>query len=237
MVVGIRRAPAVAGIRQESEDAYTVPAAIPSAPSAQRVRSGPMGDHNQLLYLTRVVPQVDGPVLEVGSKEYGSTSTFRETYRGHEYVGIDMAEGPGVDVVVDLTETFAPLPEGHFALAICCSVLEHVRKPWLFAENLTRLVRPGGHLYMSVPWVWRYHPYPDDYFRFSAAGVRALFEGFSWSNLAYSSNVPGEIVDIPQPDPGIDDHMRKAMVTPEGQKRVYLPYLMVNMIGTRGGAG
>lgn len=192
-----------------------------------------MGDHNQLLYLTRVVPRAEGPVLEVGSKEYGSTSTFREFYAGNEYVGVDMAEGPGVDVVVDLTTGFAPLPESHFALAICCSVLEHVRKPWLFAANLTRVLRPGGRLYMSVPWVWRYHAYPDDYFRFSQQGVRALFEGLEWSNVAYSSNVPGEFVDIPLPDPGIDDHMRKAMMTPEGQKRVYLPYLMVNMLGTR----
>ena len=222
------RAWTVARIREESDEAYT---------RGVRVRTLQydwlMGDHNQLVYLKQVMPKVEGPVLEVGSKEYGSTSSFRSFYPGNEYIGVDMAEGPGVDVVVDLTQGFAPLPENHFALAICCSVLEHVRKPWLFAANLTRVVRPGGHVYMSVPWVWRYHAYPDDYFRFSQQGVRALFEEFTWTNAAYATNVPDEIVDIPLPDPGIDDHMRKVMLTPEGRKRAYMPYLMVNMMGTK----
>lgn len=192
-----------------------------------------MGDQNQLLYLKRVMPRVEGPVLEVGSKEYGSTSSFRDFYAGSEYVGVDMSEGQGVDVVVDLARTSSPLPDAHFALAICCSVLEHVRQPWRFATNLSRVVRPGGRLYLSVPWVWRYHAYPDDYFRFSRNGVRALFEDFDWAHESYSTNVPGEFYDIPESDPGVDDLMRKHMFTPEGQKRMYLPYLMVNMLGTR----
>ncbi len=36
-----------------------------------------MGDINQLAYLEHWVPKVDGPVLEVGSKDYGSTASFR----------------------------------------------------------------------------------------------------------------------------------------------------------------
>ena len=194
-----------------------------------------MGDRNQLIYLQRFVHQVDGPVLEVGSREYGSTSSFRAIYQG-EYVGVDMSEGPGVDVVADLTETTAGLDEGRFALAICCSVLEHVRKPWRFAENLTRLVRPGGQLYMSVPWVWRYHPYPDDYFRFSARGVESLFEGFEWGRREYSTSVEGEFIDLESAGPHADELTAiQARTRPDGPARTYLPYLMVNMLGRRRG--
>jgi len=196
-----------------------------------------MGDINQLAFLRHWVPRVDGPVLEVGSKEYGSTSTFREFYAGAEYVGLDMAEGPGVDVVQDLTVSPGPLPQSHFALAICCSVLEHVRRPWRFAENLTRVVRPGGMLYMSVPWVWRYHAYPDDYFRYSHRGVMALFEEFDWTKAYYSTNVPSEFVEIPADAAGVDDRMAAVLDAGQGRKRKYLPYLMVNMLGIRGGAG
>src|SRR5690349_21692366 len=155
-----------------------------------------MGDRNQVAYLRHWIPQVDGPVLEIGSKDYGSTATFREFYEGAEYVGVDMSEGKGVDVVADLTKSIGPLKESYFALGICCSVLEHVEKPWLFAPNLTRLIRPGGKLYMSVPWVWRYHAYPDDYFRFSHRGVMSLFDEFEWSSVFYSSTVPNEFIPI-----------------------------------------
>jgi len=194
-----------------------------------------MGDANQLAYLRHWVPKVEGPVLEVGSREYGSTASFRGFYAGAEYVGLDMAEGEGVDVVVDLRRTIEPLAQGHFALAICCSVLEHVDRPWTFTENLTRLVRPGGLLYMSVPWAWRYHAYPDDYFRFSHRGVIALFGDFEWRAMYYSTTVPGEFVAIEPPagEPHPDDQMTMRTRREDGNSRSYLPCLMVNMLGTR----
>ena len=192
-----------------------------------------MGDVNQLTYLKRTVPAVDGPILEIGSKDYGSTSSFRDFYAGQPYVGLDMEAGKNVDVVVDLTSGVGELQRGHFALAICCSVLEHVRRPWDFAENLASLMRPGGLVYMSVPWVWRYHAYPDDYFRFSWRGVMELFRGFEWRDICYSTNVPNEFIDIPLDNPGVDNAMAAHAQTPAGPRK-YLPYLMVNMLGRKG---
>jgi SAM-dependent methyltransferase len=192
-----------------------------------------MGDVNQLRFLQKKVPSCDGPVLEIGSKDYGNTSSFREFYRHCSYVGTDLAAGQGVDVVADLTAGIAGLPENHFALAICCSVLEHVHKPWLMAENITRLVRPGGKLYVSVPWVWRYHPYPDDYFRFSFRGVRSLFESFNWQAAYYSTTAEGDFHPIDEAQPGIDNAMAVVVKSEGDRKRKYLPYLMVNMIGEK----
>jgi hypothetical protein len=195
-----------------------------------------MGDVNQLTYLKRFNPSVSGPILEIGSKDYGSTSSFREFYSGQEYIGIDMEPGKNVDLVIDLTKGAAGLQTDYFALGICCSVLEHVRKPWVFAEHLTSVMRAGGALYMSVPWVWRYHAYPDDYFRFSWRGVMELFPEFVWSNICYSTNVPNEFVDIVPDNPGIDNTMAAFADTPGG-KRKYLPYLMVNMLGHKNTSG
>lgn len=194
-----------------------------------------MGDINQLLYLKRWVPVVDGPVLEIGSKDYGSTSSFRDFYTQSEYVGVDMEAGKGVDVIQDLTQSTGPLPQSHFALGICCSVLEHVKKPWVFAENLNSLVRPGGLLFMSVPWVWRFHAYPDDYFRFSYRGIISLFENFDWQTIYYSTNVPGEFFAIGNQDTGVDNSLAVMVKTQSGHQRKYLPYLMVNMLGTKKG--
>ena len=192
-----------------------------------------MGDFNQLAYLKHWVPKVEGPVLEIGSKDYGSTSSFRDFYAGSQYVGLDMSEGKDVDVIVDLCKGVGPLAENHFDLGICCSVLEHVEKPWLFAENLTRLIRPGGRLYMSVPWVWRYHAYPDDYFRFSHRGVMSLFGEFTWASVFYSTSTEGEFIAIGDGEVGEDGKMIIKFDNGKGTGRKYLPYLMVNMLGTR----
>ena len=192
-----------------------------------------MGDRNQAIFLERFVPTVEGAILEIGSKDYGSTQNFRSTYPGQSYVGIDMEEGAGVDRVINLAEGIGDLPEGVFQLVVCCSVLEHVDRPWKMAENITRLTAPGGKLYLAVPWVWRFHAYPDDYFRFSFRGVKALFPDFEWGKAFYSSNVIGEFIEIDERAPDADNRMARMVPVNDGQKRKYLPYLMVNMIGTR----
>ncbi|MCB1789646.1 MAG: class I SAM-dependent methyltransferase [Gammaproteobacteria bacterium] len=191
-----------------------------------------MGDKNQISYLKRFMPTLDGPVLEIGSKDYGNTASFRDHFVGNEYVGIDMAEGKGVDHVLDLVEGTGDLPKSHFALAICCSVLEHVRKPWVMADNIASLVREGGMAYISVPWVWRYHAYPDDYFRFSWRGVEELFPGFDWQHIYYSTNIPDEFYEITPETTRIDKELGVKKWTLHG-KRKYLPSLMVNMLGTK----
>lgn len=192
-----------------------------------------MGDQNQLLYLQRHVPEVDGAILEVGSKDYGNTVPFRKHIRHTQYVGLDMAPGSGVDVVGDLSQDLCGLEEGRFSLIICCSVLEHVAKPWLMARNIVRLTKPGGRVYMSVPWVWRYHPYPDDYFRFSWRGIEGLFDDLQWEHRCYSTNVGGEFLEITEAAKNWDDRMAKYAEAGAGQKRKYLPYLMVNMLGRK----
>jgi hypothetical protein len=100
------------------------------------------------------------------------------------------------------------------------------------AENITKLIRSGGKLFMSVPWVWRYHAYPDDYFRFSFRGIISLFPGFTWKHIHYSTYLQGEFLPITEEDPGVDNKLALMANTEKGQRK-YLPYLMVNMLGTK----
>ena len=191
-----------------------------------------MGDINQKIYLKKYMPEVSGPVLEIGSKDYGNTSSFRDFYSTSDYVGIDLEEGENVDHILDLTEGVGPLPKEHFSLGICCSVMEHVRKPWLMADNISAVIRPGGSIYISVPWVWRYHAYPDDYFRFSWRGIAELFPDFDWRDVYYSTNIENEFYEITEENIKIDSKLgiRKKTL---GGKRKYLPSLMINMIGIK----
>jgi len=191
-----------------------------------------MGDINQIIYLKRFMPEVSGPVLEIGSKDYGNTAGFRDYYGDNEYVGIDMQGGDNVDYVLDLTQGTGNLPKDYFALGICCSVLEHVRKPWIMAENITALLRSGAALYISVPWIWRYHPYPDDYYRFSWRGIIELFPDFAWKHVYYASTIPNEFFAVTEAATNADNKLGMKRRRLKG-KRKYLPCLMVNMLGSK----
>lgn len=118
-----------------------------------------------------------GRTLIVGSHVYEGREDDRARYK--QAVGVDMIPGPGVDVVHDMEEP-PPSGLGTFAHAECFSVLEHSRRPWLLAANIERLLESGGTLWVTVPWMWRRHGYPSDYFRFTTEGIKAIFPGIHW---------------------------------------------------------
>jgi len=155
-----------------------------------------MGDVNQLIFVRRFAEQIAGPFLEVGSKDHGSTQNLRVLFQDKgEYIGVDMEDGPGVDVVLDLTEDFekvdAELGRRRFGAIFCLSVLEHCGRPFKMAENLTQLLKPGGCMCISVPFAWKIHPFPADYWRFTPQGIRQLFPKIRFDDrhcLAATSN-------------------------------------------------
>jgi hypothetical protein len=145
---------------------------------------------------------MQGPVCLVGSKTYKQNHEqvrgWRDAYRGIDpngFTGIDIEDGLNVDVVADLCETNFPQnhPElvGRFGLVVCGALLEHVSNPFEAARNVMALIRPTGCLYYLGPWVWGYHAYPDDYWRFSFSGIRALFPQMEWVEWWYSGTNKG----------------------------------------------
>lgn len=139
-----------------------------------------MGDLNQRLYVEARRARFAPPYLEVGSRDYGTTQDLRSLFatRG-EYLGVDLAAGPGVDLVLDLAGDFetvdAALGGRRFGSIFCLSVLEHCARPFEMAANLTRLLAPVGRLCVGAPFAWKLHAYPADYWRFTHEGVKQLF--------------------------------------------------------------
>jgi hypothetical protein len=123
----------------------------------------------------------------VGSRDYGSTQDIRNLLKGTiDYIGVDMKAGPGVDKMLDLTWDFTEIDTilGHrrFGTIFCLSVLEHCKNPFKMADNLTRLLKDGGKIIICVPFSWKIHAYPDDYWRFTPAALRLLFPDIAFNN-------------------------------------------------------
>lgn len=135
--------------------------------------------HLGLLRFMKTHPPKPGKTLLVGSRVYPGTGDRRKLYA--DCVGVDMQDGEGVDLVHDMQD---PL-EGVFSHIDCCSVLEHVKRPWLAAANMESALESGGTILVSVPFVWRVHGYPDDYWRLTASAIPVLFEGIDWKEVAY----------------------------------------------------
>lgn len=103
------------------------------------------------------------------------------------YTGVDIEEGPNVDVVADLC---AP-NRAHFGCVYASALLEHVANPFQAASTLTGMLRCGGHLCYVGPWVWGYHAYPDDLWRLCFSGLQKLFPALEWQEWFYSGTLKG----------------------------------------------
>ena len=80
-------------------------------------------------------------------------------------------------VLGDLTkpESFEPGRLPAFDMIMCNQVFEHVVEPFAAARTLHRLLKPGGLVFWSAPFLERNHFRHADFFRYTVDGAKALF--------------------------------------------------------------
>ena len=66
------------------------------------------------------------------------------------------------------------------------AVLEHVQRPWRVAEEIHRVLRPGGKVFINVPFLNIIHD-THDYFRFTDKGLEILFADFEKIDVGVSA--------------------------------------------------
>jgi SAM-dependent methyltransferase len=148
-----------------------------SSPSAldDGVWAGADAFHN--LIRTTLADAVDGPVLAIGIRTDNNEqlAATRALFGDREIISLDIHSGNGVDVVGDIHDVRSIFTDAQFACVYSESVIEHLAMPWVAALEMLRVLKPGGVLAHSVPWVWPSHSQPNDFFRMSAEGLHNLF--------------------------------------------------------------
>ena len=109
----------------------------------------------------------DGWILDCGA---GRRNVYYSNVVNLEIVPYDTTDVLGVGEEL-------PFSDGSFDAVFSFSVLEHVRDPFRCAQEVVRVLKPGGDLLCAVPFLQPLHGYPGHYFNMSHQGLRSLFEG------------------------------------------------------------
>lgn len=139
---------------------------------------------------------IDQPaILELGTLRWEAAPTHHLEWAppGSTYVMSDVAEGTDVDVVADAHD-LAPFGDAEFDAVIACSVWEHLARPWLAAQAVARVLKPGGMAYISTHQTFPLHGYPADFFRFSTEALDVLFTDAGLTTVETGYGYPAAIV-------------------------------------------
>jgi hypothetical protein len=141
-----------------------------------------------MAYVERLVKQHDlagKRVLEIGS--YNVNGSVRPlfgnpvyddsvNYRENRYVGIDIREGPGVDLVRPARKIDDDFPCGWADVVVCCEMLEHDSSFWETLRNIAWVLARGGRAIITTRGIgFPLHEHPSDYWRFTTMAAQDVF--------------------------------------------------------------
>ena len=92
---------------------------------------------------------------------------------GVQYVGADLPGNAAADVEI-AEDGRLPLPDESFDLVLSTQVLEHVDDPDVYLKECERVLRAGGWFILSTHGMMYYHQDPEDYWRWTRAGLEKL---------------------------------------------------------------
>jgi hypothetical protein len=109
-------------------------------------------------------------VVDFGA--YDVNGTLKPIFTNCNYIGIDMCEGPNVDIVCNGNET--PFEDNSVEVVTSSSNFEHDDCFWMTFLEMCRIIKVDGYIYVNAPSTGPYHGYPGDCWRFYKDSWKAL---------------------------------------------------------------
>lgn len=152
--------------------------------------------NDSLKFFFERVPK-DPIVVEAGTRRWDHSPTHHKDLfpNAKLYTMVDCAAGEDVDVVVDLHSLSVDFTENSIDVFWASSVWEHLRRPWVAAEEVLRVLKPGGVFFLQTHQTFPVHGYPCDMFRFSKEALAELFHDAT--QVVTSYEFPCQIVPTP----------------------------------------
>lgn len=133
-------------------------------------------------HVTKFVQEVAKSLLPGTSiLDAGAGECVYKRYFDHcGYKSVDYAVGDAawnyknLDYVSRLDDM--PIEDNCFDAVLCTEVLEHLEWPRESIQEIYRVIKPGGRLFVTTPMSHPEHQIPYDYFRYTSYGLQSVCE-------------------------------------------------------------
>jgi predicted SAM-dependent methyltransferase len=141
-------------------------------------------------------------VIEIGSYNVnGGPRAHIEKLRPAEYIGVDIEEGNGVDVVCRAEDVRKRYGDESFDVVVSTEMLEHVRDWRTILSNLKNICRPNGVILVTTrSFGYRYHGWPYDFWRYEPSDMERIFSDCRIIKIEQDMVEPGVFLKAIKPD-------------------------------------
>ncbi|MFC1620017.1 methyltransferase domain-containing protein [Candidatus Neomarinimicrobiota bacterium] len=132
---------------------------------------------------------INGRVIDLGC----GPAPYKEDilHVAEEYIGVDWESSyhdtSSVDIFANLVEKL-PFDNAFADTVVSNQTMEHLPEPALFLSECYRILKPGGGLLITVPFMWHIHEEPYDYYRFTRHGLQYLLAKNGFEQIDIRAN-------------------------------------------------
>jgi SAM-dependent methyltransferase len=118
----------------------------------------------------------DSLMLDIAPQDYNGAKEF---FKSTKIETLDIDPHSGCNYIADICMNNEFLiSENKFDYILCTEVLEHTLRPFDAANELLRILKPDGLVFVTVPFNFRIHGPLPDCWRFTEHGLRSIFSDF-----------------------------------------------------------
>lgn len=120
-----------------------------------------------------------GKTIDIGGGHGADYITFMQREGSVSFETFDVKAGTMVDFETDTLGA----ADGAYDTVLFLNVLEHIFNHQHLANEIVRIVKPGGQVIGFVPFLMWYHPDHRDYFRYTHEALQVIFTKAGAKNI------------------------------------------------------
>jgi SAM-dependent methyltransferase len=125
-------------------------------------------------------PKFSGHLLDVGCGRKPYRQFLLNNKFITEYTGLDIATAityeDGIKPDFTWDGITMPFNDNSFDTVMATEVLEHCPDPHLVINEIKRVLKPGGLIFFTVPFLWNLHEVPHDEYRYTPFALQRIFK-------------------------------------------------------------
>jgi len=121
--------------------------------------------------------------------DYGcGNSPYEKYFNAKRFIKADVQQNKGNNVDIIIENNKLSLEDDSVDLVLLSDVLEHVLDYQTAIAEIYRVLRPNGILFVSVPFIYREHEAPYDFFRYTTYSIPRILKQFGKVEFERSGN-------------------------------------------------